>query len=30
LAALKLLVAKYPLEEESRIAQDKIRELNEK
>jgi tol-pal system protein YbgF len=30
LAALKLLVAKYPLEEESRIAQDKIRELTEK
>lgn len=30
LAALKLLVAKYPLEEEARIAQDKIRELNEK
>lgn len=30
LAALKLLVAKYPLDEESRIAQDKIRELNEK
>jgi len=30
LAALKLLVAKYPLEEEARIAQDKIRELTEK
>jgi tol-pal system protein YbgF len=30
LAALKILVAKYPLEEEARIAQDKIRELNEK
>jgi tol-pal system protein YbgF len=30
LAALKLLVAKYPLEEEARIAQDKIRELSEK
>jgi tol-pal system protein YbgF len=30
LAALKLLVAKYPLEEEARIAQDKIRELDEK
>jgi tol-pal system protein YbgF len=30
LAALKLLVAKYPLEEESRIAQDKIRELTER
>jgi tol-pal system protein YbgF len=30
LAALKILVAKYPLEEESRIAQDKIRELTEK
>jgi tol-pal system protein YbgF len=29
-AALKILVAKYPLEEESRIAQDKIRELTEK
>jgi tol-pal system protein YbgF len=27
LAALKILVAKYPLEEEARIAQDKIREL---
>jgi tol-pal system protein YbgF len=30
LAALKILVAKYPLEEEARIAQEKIRELNEK
>jgi tol-pal system protein YbgF len=30
LAALKLLVAKYPLEEEARIAQDKIRELEGK
>jgi len=30
LAALKLLVAKYPLEEEARIAQDKIRELEQK
>jgi tol-pal system protein YbgF len=30
LAALRLLVAKYPLEEEARIAQDKIRELTEK
>lgn len=30
LAALKILVAKYPLEEESRIAQDKIRELTER
>jgi len=30
MAALKILVAKYPLEEESRIAQDKIRELTEK
>jgi len=30
LAALKLLVAKYPLEEESKIAQEKIRELTEK
>lgn len=30
LAALKILVAKYPLEEESRIAQDKIRELEGK
>lgn len=30
IAALKLLVAKYPLEEEARIAQDKIRELTEK
>lgn len=30
LAALKLLVAKYPLEEEARIAQDKIRELTDK
>jgi tol-pal system protein YbgF len=30
LAALKLLVAKYPLEEEARIAQDKIRELTER
>ena len=30
LAALKILIAKYPLEEESRIAQDKIRELTEK
>jgi len=30
LAALKILVAKYPLEEEARIAQDKIRELTEK
>ena len=30
LAALKILVAKYPLEEESKIAQDKIRELTEK
>ena len=30
LAALKLLVAKYPLEEEARLAQDKIRELNER
>ena len=30
LAALKILVAKYPLEEESRIAQDKIRELAER
>jgi tol-pal system protein YbgF len=27
LAALKILVAKYPLEEEARLAQDKIREL---
>jgi len=27
LAALRLLVAKYPLEEEARIAQDKIREI---
>jgi tol-pal system protein YbgF len=30
LAAFKILVAKYPLEEESKIAQDKIRELTEK
>jgi len=30
LAALKILVAKFPLEEESRIAQEKIRELTEK
>ena len=30
LAALKLLVAKYPLDEESKIAQEKIRELTEK
>jgi tol-pal system protein YbgF len=30
LAALKILVAKYPLEEEARIAQDKIRELEGK
>ena len=30
LAALKILVAKYPLEEESKIAQEKIRELTEK
>jgi tol-pal system protein YbgF len=30
LAALKILVVKYPLEEESKIAQDKIRELTEK
>jgi len=30
LATLRLLVAKYPLEEEARIAQDKIRELTEK
>jgi tol-pal system protein YbgF len=30
LAALKILVAKFPLEEESKIAQDKIRELSEK
>jgi tol-pal system protein YbgF len=30
LAALKILVAKYPLEEESRIAQDKIKELTQK
>jgi len=30
LAALKLLVAKFPLEEESKIARDKIRELTEK
>jgi tol-pal system protein YbgF len=30
LAALKILVARYPLEEESKIAQDKIRELMEK
>ena len=30
LAALKLLVAKYPLEEEARLAQDKIRELTER
>ncbi len=30
LAALKILIAKYPLEEESKIAQDKIRELTEK
>jgi len=30
LASLRLLVAKYPLEEEARIAQDKIRELTEK
>jgi len=29
LAALKLLIAKYPLEEEARLAQDKIRELTE-
>jgi len=30
LAALKILVAKYPLDEESKIAQEKIRELTEK
>jgi len=30
LAAFKLLVAKYPLQEEARIAQDKIKELAEK
>lgn len=30
LAALKILVTKYPLEEESKIAQEKIRELTEK
>jgi tol-pal system protein YbgF len=30
LAALKILVTKYPLEEEARIAQDKIRELEGK
>jgi tol-pal system protein YbgF len=30
LAALKMLIAKYPLEEESKIAQEKIRELTEK
>ena len=30
LAALKLLVAKYPLEEEARIAQDKIREIEDR
>jgi len=30
LAAFKILVAKYPLEEESKIAQEKIRELTEK
>jgi tol-pal system protein YbgF len=30
LAALKILVAKYPLEDESKIAQEKIRELTEK
>jgi tol-pal system protein YbgF len=30
LAALKILVATYPLEEESKIAQEKIRELTEK
>jgi tol-pal system protein YbgF len=30
LAALKILVAKYPLEEESKIAQEKIKELTEK
>jgi len=30
LAALRILVAKYPLEEEARIAQDKIRELEGK
>lgn len=29
-ATLKLLTAKYPLEEESRIAQDKIKELTQK
>ncbi len=29
-AAFKLLVAKYPLQEEARIAQDKIKELAEK
>jgi tol-pal system protein YbgF len=30
LAAFKLLVSKYPLSEETRIAQDKIKELTEK
>ena len=30
LAALKILVAMYPLEEESKLAQEKIRELTEK
>lgn len=30
LAAFKLLVSKYPLQDETRIAQDKIRELTEK
>jgi tol-pal system protein YbgF len=30
LAVLKILVTKYPVEEESKIAQDKIRELTEK
>ncbi len=30
LAAFKLLVAKYPLQEEAKIAQDKIKELTEK
>ncbi len=30
LATLKLLVAKYPLQEESRIAQDKIKEIEQR
>ncbi len=30
LAAFKLLVSKYPLQDEAKIAQDKIRELTEK